>query len=52
MHGANAPLMMKIMTEEIEKEKKVMAGQAERLIIHLEECIPGTVIWSAIPIII
>ena len=41
MHGANAPLMKIMVAEEMEKERKVQAGELSRRTITLEEAVPG-----------
>ena len=41
MHGANAPLMKIMVAAEIEKERKVQAGELDRTTITLEDAVPG-----------
>ena len=41
MHGANAPLLQKMIEKEIRKEKQVLKGEAVRDTIALEDAVPG-----------
>ena len=41
MHGANGPMMMKMVEEELEKDRLVRLGELERTILHLEDAVPG-----------
>ena len=41
MHGANAPLLQRMIEKEIRKERQVLKGEATRDIITLEEAVPG-----------
>ena len=40
MHGANAPLMKTMVAEQMELERKVLAGEVSRSVITIEEAIP------------
>ena len=40
MHGANAPLMRSLVAEQMEKERRVQAGELERETIKLEDAVP------------
>ena len=41
MHGANAPLLQKMIEKEIRKERQVLKGEAIRETIMLEDAVPG-----------
>jgi hypothetical protein len=41
MHGANAPLLQKMIEKEMRKERQVLKGEATREVITLEEAVPG-----------
>ena len=41
MHGANAPLLQRMIEREMRKERQVLKGEATREIITLEEAVPG-----------
>jgi hypothetical protein len=40
MHGANAPLLQRMIEKEIRKERQVLKGEASRDIITMEEAVP------------
>ena len=40
MHGANAPLMKTMVAEQMELERKVLAGEVSRNVIKIEEAVP------------
>jgi len=42
MHGANAPLLQRMIEKEIRKERQVLKGEASREIISLEDAVPGS----------
>jgi hypothetical protein len=42
MHGANAPLLQRMIEKEIRKEKQVLKGEAAREAITLEDAVPGS----------
>ena len=41
MHGANAPLLQRMIETEMRKERQVLKGEAEREIISLEDAVPS-----------
>ena len=41
MHGANAPLLQKMIEKEIRRERQVLKGEACRETINLEDAVPG-----------
>ena len=41
MHGANAPLLQRMIEKEIRKERQVLKGEAVRDPIMLEDAVPG-----------
>ena len=41
MHGANAPLLQRMIEKEMKKERQVLKGEAVRDIISLEDAVPG-----------
>jgi hypothetical protein len=41
MHGANAPLLQKMIEKEIRRERQVLKGEACRETISLEDAVPG-----------
>ena len=41
MHGANAPLLQKMIEKEIRKERQVIKGEAVRDPILMEDAVPG-----------
>ena len=43
MHGANAPLLQRMIEKEIRKERQVLKGEASREIISLEDAVPGRI---------
>ena len=45
MHGANAPLLQKMIEREIRRERQVLKGEACRETISLEDAVPGTYFW-------
>ena len=40
LHGANAPLLQKMIEKEIELERKVLKGDIDREVISFEEAVP------------
>jgi len=42
MHGANAPLMKIMVAEQMERERRIQAGEEMRLGIPIHEAVPGT----------
>lgn len=40
VHGANAPLLGRMIQREMDRLKKVMNGEAQRQVIALEDCVP------------
>jgi hypothetical protein len=42
MHGANAPLMKIMVAEQMERERRIQAGQELRRGIPIHEAVPGT----------
>lgn len=40
MHGANAPLMKTMVSEQMDIERKVLAGEQNRTVIKLEDAVP------------
>ena len=47
MHGANAPLMKTMVAEQMELERKVLAGEVSRSVITIEEAIPVSELETA-----
>ena len=47
MHGANAPLMKTMVAEQMELERKVLAGELSRSVITIEEAIPVSELETA-----
>ena len=45
MHGANAPLLQKMIEKEIRRERQVLKGEACRETISLEDAVPGIYYW-------
>ena len=45
MHGANAPLLQKMIEKEIRRERQVLKGEACRETISLEDAVPGIYFW-------
>jgi len=41
MHGANAPLLQRMIEKEIRKERQVLKGEATREPICMEDAVPG-----------
>ena len=41
LHGANAPLLQKMIEKEIELERKVLRGDIAREVITFEEAVPA-----------
>ncbi len=41
MHGANAPLLQRMIEREIRREKQVLKGEAVRETISLEDAVPS-----------
>ena len=41
MHGANAPLLQRMIEKEMKKERQVLKGETVRDIISLEDAVPG-----------
>ncbi len=41
MHGANAPLLQRMIEREIRKERQVLKGDATREPIAMEDAVPG-----------
>lgn len=46
MHGANAPLLQKMIEKEIRRERQVMKGEAVREAITYEDAVPGNFSFS------
>ena len=44
MHGANAPLLQRMIEKEMRKERLVLKGEAVRELIDLEDAVPGILI--------
>ena len=44
MHGANAPLLQRMIEKEMRKERLVLKGEAVRELIDLEDAVPGMLI--------
>jgi hypothetical protein len=42
MHGANAPLMKIMIAEQMERERRIQAGEELRRGIPIHEAVPGT----------
>ena len=40
-HGANAPLLGRMIQVEMTKERRAMRGEVERRVMQLEEAVPG-----------
>ena len=47
MHGANAPLLQRMIEKEIRKERQVLKGEAVRDPIMLEDAVPGKFLKKA-----
>ena len=47
MHGANAPLMKTMVAEQMELERKVLAGELSRSVITIEDAIPVSELETA-----
>ena len=45
MHGANAPLLQKMIEKEIRRERQVLKGEACRETISLEDAVPGIYVF-------
>ena len=48
MHGANAPLMKIMVAEQMERERRILAGEELRRGIPMHEAVPGTKVSSRI----
>ena len=44
MHGANAPLLQKMIEKEIRRERQVLKGEACRETLSLEDAVPGMLV--------
>jgi hypothetical protein len=42
MHGANAPLMKIMIAEQMERERRILAGEELRRGIPIQQAVPGT----------
>ena len=51
MHGANAPLLQKMIEKEIRRERQVLKGEACRETISLEDAVPGIYFWQFLAIL-
>ena len=51
MHGANAPLLQKMIEKEIRRERQVLKGEACRETISLEDAVPGIYCWLFLTIL-
>jgi hypothetical protein len=50
MHGANAPLLQRMIEKEIRKERQVLKGEGTREPISMEDAVPGNNYFISIQI--